>query len=61
MNRSKSNSNQYVSLRINAAALMQLLSSRSLVAQDVHCLDPQSKKVLSELLVNATIEEGMRY
>lgn len=50
-------SEQFLSLKINALALMQVLSSRSLVAQDIQCLDSQSKKLLCELLLSATIEE----
>jgi hypothetical protein len=56
MRKPKSQREQYVSLKINASALMQLLSTKSIVAQDIHCLDLNSKKVVSKLLVNATIE-----
>jgi hypothetical protein len=55
MNQSKIRREQYVNLKINAYALMQLLSSKSIVAQDIQCLDLKSKKVVSKLLVNATI------
>lgn len=59
MNTNKACKEHYVSLKINTLALMQLLSSKSIVAQDIQCLDLQSKRVVSKLLVNATIEDGV--
>lgn len=58
MNTNKVHQDQYVSLKINAIALMHLLSSRSIVAQDIQCLDLRSKRVVSKLLVSATIEDS---
>ena len=56
MRKPKATREQFVSLKINASALMHLLSSKSIVAQDIQCLDPGSKKVVSELLLDAAIE-----
>jgi hypothetical protein len=58
MKMNKAHQEQYVSLKINTLALMQLLSSKSIVAQDIQCLDLKSKRVVSKLLVNATIEDS---